>query len=110
MRHAAGMDEPPRSVLARGLSVLTAFADSATPSPELTLADLVAHTGLPSATVHRLVSELVTWGAYLALATVAAAGLGEALGPLSFGWPFIGALAVAAAGTPQPRPELPRRR
>src|SRR5262245_25415681 len=44
--------------------------------------------------------DLITWGAYfvlsllLAWATVAGGGLGQ-LGPLSFGWPFLGALTVA---------------
>jgi DNA-binding IclR family transcriptional regulator len=51
---------PPRSVLGRALGVLEAFSDA---SPELALADIVAATGLPPATAHRFVAELVEWGA-----------------------------------------------
>lgn len=47
---------PPRSVLGRALHVLGAFTHD---TPELGLGDLVRATGLPSATVHRLVAELV---------------------------------------------------
>ena len=50
----------PRSVLGRALGVLGAFTDS---SPELALADIVAATTLPPATAHRIVAELVAWGA-----------------------------------------------
>lgn len=50
----------PRSVLARALTVLAAFSDA---SPELALADIVTHTALPPATAHRIVAELVGWGA-----------------------------------------------
>ncbi|NYD35734.1 IclR family transcriptional regulator [Actinomycetospora corticicola] len=49
-----------RSVLGRALSVLGAFTDA---SPELALADIVTLTGLPPATAHRIVAELVAWGA-----------------------------------------------
>lgn len=48
-----------RSVLRRGLSVLECFAEG---PAEKTLADLCAHTGLPPATVHRLLTVLVEWG------------------------------------------------
>ena len=45
-------------------------------------------------------SELLTSGAYAALALTGFFGLGAApLGPLSVGWPFLGALAGAAAVT-----------
>ncbi|GLZ52656.1 IclR family transcriptional regulator [Actinomycetospora sp. NBRC 106378] len=53
-------DGAPRSVLGRALGVLGAFTDA---SPELTLSDLVTLTGLPPATAHRIVAELVGWGA-----------------------------------------------
>ncbi|WP_346051398.1 IclR family transcriptional regulator [Amycolatopsis dongchuanensis] len=49
----------PRSVLARGLSLLDAFEATDT---ELTLAELAERTGLPKATAHRLAAELVRWG------------------------------------------------
>ncbi len=55
---AAGGD-PPRSVLARGLSLLDAFGSADT---ELTLTELAARTGLPKPTAHRLLGELVRWG------------------------------------------------
>jgi branched-chain amino acid transport system permease protein len=44
-------------------------------------------------------AELLTWGAYLALAAVASAAAAAPLGPFSFGWPLVVALGVAAAGT-----------
>ncbi|MFI0412298.1 IclR family transcriptional regulator [Actinomadura sp. 3N508] len=50
---------PPRSVLARGLSLLDAFGSADT---ELNLTELAARTGLPKPTAHRLLSELVRWG------------------------------------------------
>jgi DNA-binding IclR family transcriptional regulator len=50
---------PPKSVLARGLSLLSAFD---TADVELTLAQLSTRTGLPKPTAHRLVAELVAWG------------------------------------------------
>jgi DNA-binding IclR family transcriptional regulator len=53
-------ESTPRSVLGRALGVLGSFTDS---SPELALADIVAATGLPPATAHRFVAELVEWGA-----------------------------------------------
>lgn len=52
-------DQDGRSVLRRGLSVLECFADGST---EKTIAELCAHTGLPPATVHRLLAVLVDWG------------------------------------------------
>ncbi|MBV1693234.1 MAG: branched-chain amino acid ABC transporter permease [Hyphomicrobiales bacterium] len=44
-------------------------------------------------------SELITWGAYLALVFVSFAGAGQSLGPLSFGWQLIAALGLAAVLT-----------
>ena len=44
-------------------------------------------------------SELLTWGAYLALVFVAFAGPGTPTGPLSFGWQLIAAALFAAATT-----------
>jgi DNA-binding IclR family transcriptional regulator len=52
-------DRPPRSVLARGLSLLDAFGSA---DNELNLTELAARTGLPKPTAHRLLSELVRWG------------------------------------------------
>ncbi|PXY19694.1 IclR family transcriptional regulator [Prauserella muralis] len=49
-----------KSVLARGLSLLDAFA---TGEPELSLAQIAARSGLPKPTAHRLLGELVEWGA-----------------------------------------------
>ncbi|MBL8699328.1 MAG: branched-chain amino acid ABC transporter permease [Alphaproteobacteria bacterium] len=49
--------------------------------------------------------ELLTWGAYLALTALAwfvglaGGGAMEPIGPLSFGWPLVAALVVAAAMT-----------
>jgi DNA-binding IclR family transcriptional regulator len=48
-----------RSVLRRGLSVLECFADG---HAEKTVAELCTRTGLPPATVHRLLAVLVEWG------------------------------------------------
>src|SRR5437763_6488541 len=50
---------PPKSVLARGLRLLDAFESADT---SLSLAELSARTGLPKATAHRLIAELVAWG------------------------------------------------
>jgi branched-chain amino acid transport system permease protein len=44
-------------------------------------------------------SELLTWGAYLALVFVAFAGPGTPTGPFSFGWQLIAAAAFAALVT-----------
>jgi branched-chain amino acid transport system permease protein len=44
-------------------------------------------------------SELLTWGAYLALVFVAFAGPGTPTGPLSFGWQLIAAAGLAAVLT-----------
>jgi len=43
--------------------------------------------------------ELLTWGAYVALAVVAFTGPGAPTGPLSFGWQLLAAALVAAAVT-----------
>jgi DNA-binding IclR family transcriptional regulator len=48
------------SMAARTLSVLAAFDSDA---PRRTLSELAQVTGLPLSTAHRLVAELVTWGA-----------------------------------------------
>ncbi|WP_199434838.1 IclR family transcriptional regulator [Qaidamihabitans albus] len=54
-------EEPaPKSVLARGLSLLDAFLPG---EADLGLAELAARSGLPKPTVHRLLGELVEWGA-----------------------------------------------
>jgi DNA-binding IclR family transcriptional regulator len=50
---------PPKSVLARGLSLLNAFGPA---DVDLTLTELAARTGLPKPTAHRLLAELVGWG------------------------------------------------
>ena len=50
----------PKSVLARGLSLLSAFGPTDT---ELGLAELAARTRLPKPTAHRLLRELVSLGA-----------------------------------------------
>ncbi|MEM7442633.1 MAG: branched-chain amino acid ABC transporter permease [Pseudomonadota bacterium] len=45
-------------------------------------------------------SELVTWGGYFALTFIIFAGTSaETFGPLSFGWPFVAAIIVAAVAT-----------
>ncbi|MEU5317392.1 helix-turn-helix domain-containing protein [Streptomyces sp. NPDC021056] len=46
----------PKSVLARGATLLRACGDSGT---ALTLAELALRTGLPKPTAHRLIGELV---------------------------------------------------
>lgn len=53
-------DAGQRSVLGRAFALLTCFtaADS-----ELSLAELSGRTGIPKATVHRLVGQLAQWGA-----------------------------------------------
>ncbi|WP_106180553.1 IclR family transcriptional regulator [Prauserella shujinwangii] len=56
----AGDERSPRSVLARGLSLLDAFLAGDT---ELGLAELADRSGLPKPTAHRLLGELVEWGA-----------------------------------------------
>lgn len=48
-----------RSLLFRGFAILNAFSGD---GRRLTLADLVARTGLPKATVHRLATQLVELG------------------------------------------------
>src|SRR4051812_8337863 len=50
----------PRSVTGRVLSVLDAFAGE---RQRLTLSDISRRTGMPLATTHRLVGELLSWGA-----------------------------------------------
>jgi branched-chain amino acid transport system permease protein len=44
-------------------------------------------------------SELLTWGAYIALVVVTVTGPGRPTGPLSFGWPLVAAALVAAVLT-----------
>jgi hypothetical protein len=48
-------------------------------------------------------SELLTWGAYMALVVVAFAGPGTPTGPFSFGWQLLAAALVAAVLTDWPR-------
>ena len=48
-----------RSVISKVVALLDAFTAT---SPELTLGELAARTGLPVSTTYRLVSELVDWG------------------------------------------------
>ena len=55
----AGSAEAGRSVLGRALAVLDTFSNE---RPEQTLGAICAATGLPSATTHRLVNELVDVG------------------------------------------------
>ncbi len=50
--------EPPNSVLARTMTLLTAFRPGDT---ELTLAELARRTGIPKPTAHRLLAELALW-------------------------------------------------
>lgn len=47
-------------VIGRALRVLGAFSPA---HPALTLSDLARRTGMPVSTVHRMVGELVAWGA-----------------------------------------------
>ncbi|MGA4991552.1 helix-turn-helix domain-containing protein [Nonomuraea bangladeshensis] len=47
-------------VVARALQILGAFTSD---RRSLTLSDLSRHSGLPVSTVHRLVAELLAWGA-----------------------------------------------
>ena len=49
---------PPKSVLGRALTLLTAFRPG---DAELTLAELTRRTGLPKPTVHRMLAELAEW-------------------------------------------------
>src|SRR5207249_11897674 len=44
-------------------------------------------------------SELLTWGAYIALVIVTFAGPGTPTGPLSFGWQLLAAALIAAVLT-----------
>ena len=57
---AGNSSEAGRSVLDRALAVLGSFSEEA---PERTLASISRDTGLAPATAHRLVAELVSWGA-----------------------------------------------
>ena len=49
---------PPKSVLGRALTLLTAFRPG---DAELTLAELARRTGLPKPTAHRMLAELAQW-------------------------------------------------
>src|SRR5689334_10872201 len=49
---------PPKSVLGRALTLLTAFRPG---DAELTLAELTRRTGLPKPTAHRMLAELAEW-------------------------------------------------
>jgi branched-chain amino acid transport system permease protein len=44
-------------------------------------------------------SELLTWGAYIALTFTAFATAGTSIGPFSFGWQLLAAIALAGVGT-----------
>ncbi|WP_246195644.1 IclR family transcriptional regulator [Halopolyspora algeriensis] len=55
-----GAEAQPKSVAARVLSVLEAFD---TEHYALSLSDIARRSGLPFATCHRLIKELVAWGA-----------------------------------------------
>ncbi|MCD6672555.1 MAG: branched-chain amino acid ABC transporter permease [Burkholderiaceae bacterium] len=44
-------------------------------------------------------SELLTWGAYIALTMTHVMAAGDPIGPLSFGWQFVAAIAVAGLAT-----------
>lgn len=44
-------------------------------------------------------AELITWGAYLAFVFVSFVGSGTSIGPLSFGWPLVIAIVLAAVLT-----------
>lgn len=57
---AGGVRDPGRSVLGAALAVLGSFTAE---RPEQSLGMIADATGLPSATVHRIVTELVGWGA-----------------------------------------------
>jgi DNA-binding IclR family transcriptional regulator len=57
---AGGTSEPGRPVTARALDLLGAFD---TAHRRMTLTELANRAGLPIATAHRLVAELVGWGA-----------------------------------------------
>lgn len=52
--------ESKRSVLGRAFDILECFAGGA---PEQSITGLCTHTGLPPATVHRMLANLVEWGA-----------------------------------------------
>lgn len=53
-------DDEPRSVLARAFAILTCFSAS---DVDLSLAEVAIRTGIPKATVHRLVGQLARCGA-----------------------------------------------
>jgi DNA-binding IclR family transcriptional regulator len=57
---AGNSTAPGASVTSRALALVGAFDEE---HRRLTLTDLAARAGLPLATAHRLVSELVSWGA-----------------------------------------------
>ena len=62
------LQQPGRPVTARALDLLGAFD---TAHRRMTLTELAARAGLPIATAHRLVAELVGWGALARRATAA---------------------------------------
>ena len=50
----------PRTVTGRAMAILGAFSHG---PPVLSLQDISRRIGLPTSTAHRLLVELVTWGA-----------------------------------------------
>lgn len=57
--HATEFHDTKRSVLGRAFDILECFSGST----EQTITGLCDHTGLPPATVHRMLANLVEWGA-----------------------------------------------
>lgn len=60
MIHRHGPDSGARPVLGRALQILGAFSADC---PEMTLSELARRSGLPVSTVHRMLRELISWGA-----------------------------------------------
>ncbi len=90
---AGGAAEPGRPVTARALDLLGAFD---TAHRRMTLTQLAARAGLPIATAHRLVAELVGWGA-LARRDDGAYEVGHRLWTLGLLAPVQGELREVAA-------------
>lgn len=58
--HRGRPQGPTGPVLSRALQLLDAFSAQ---RPAMTLSELARHAGLPVSTAHRMISELVAWGA-----------------------------------------------